>query len=91
MPVKLDGLAQMRKEIFRAMPAGIQMELVGDFLGEQLLMHLLRGGCESVFIILPAIDVDRLSSQLCLVLARQKEWIVLVPMRDVDGVTENIA
>ena len=91
MPVELDSLSQMRKKIFRVVAAGIKMELVRDFLSQQLFVHLLGGGRESIFIILSAINVDRVSSELCLVLARQKKWIVLVPMRDADGITENIA
>src|SRR5437762_3491450 len=71
VPVKLDSFPKVRKKIFRAMPSGINVELVRDFLGNQLFMHLLCGGCKSVFVSLSTINVDRLSFELRLVFARQ--------------------
>jgi hypothetical protein len=62
--MELNGLSQMRKKIFRAVASRIKMKLMWDLLREQLLMHLLGGGCESVFILLPAINVERLTLQL---------------------------
>ena len=91
MPVKLDSFSKVRKKIFRIMTSAIKLELVRNFLGNQLFVHLLCGGCKSVFVLLSAINVDRLSSDLRLILPRQQKRIVLVPMRDVDGITENIA
>src|SRR5256885_1215969 len=81
----------MREKIFRVMPAGIKMELVRDLLGYQLFVHLLCGGCKSVFVLLSAINVDRLSSDLRFVFARQEKWIVLVPMRNINWIAEHTA
>src|SRR6185437_5281699 len=88
VPMELNGLSQMRKEVFRVVTSGIKVELVRNFLGQQLLMHLLSRGCESVFILLSTIDVDCLSSELRLVLARQKKRIVLVPVCEVNWIAK---
>src|SRR5205823_2363017 len=82
---------KVRKKIFRAMASGIKVELVRDFLGNQLFVYLLCGGCKSVFVLLSAINVDRLSSELRLVFARQEKWIVLVPMRNINWIAEHTA
>ena len=91
MPVELDGLSQVRKKILRIVASGIKMELVGNSFGQELFMHLLCGGCETIFILLPAINVDCLSSDLRLVLACQKKRIVLVPVRDINWIPEYIS
>ena len=73
------------------MPAGIKMELVRNFLLQQLLVQLLGPSRESVFILLPAIDVDRLIPKLYLVLSQQLERIVLVPVRHIYWIAEHRA
>src|SRR4029077_5258740 len=78
----------MRKKIFRIMPTRVKVELVRNLLRQQLLVHLLCGRRKSIFVLLPAVEVDRLAPDLRLVLAGQLEWIVLVPMRNIDWITE---
>src|SRR5207248_3356844 len=91
MPVELDGLAKMRKKIFSIVTTGIQMKLMRHLFRGELLVHDFRAFCESVFILLAAVDIDELTPDLRLIFSRQLEGIVLVPMRSIYGSAEHFA
>ena len=89
--MELDGFSQMRLKIIRIVTARIKMELVRDAFRGKLFMHLLRALLKPEIVLLPAVDIDGLRLDLDFVPAGQLEGIVLLPMRNVDRIAENIA
>ena len=53
--MKLDGLSHMRKKVIRVVAARVQMKLVLDAIGQQLLVHPGGAVGKAVFILLYAI------------------------------------
>ena len=90
-PVKLNRFAHVTKKIIRIVAAGVQMKLVLHAFRQQFLVHPRGPVCKAEFILLPAVDVDGLRLDLDLIFPRQIERIVLLPMRDIDGITKNSA
>ena len=58
--MKFHGLMQMREEVFRIVATRIEMKLVPNALGEQLLVQFTRALREAELILLAAIEVDGL-------------------------------
>jgi len=69
-PVKLDGLAHMRKKVIRVVAARIQMELVPYAFCQQLLMHAGSAIGKAVFVLLTTVEVDSLCPDLDLIFPR---------------------
>ena len=64
------------------------MKFVPHALRLQLLVHLRGALLETEIVLLAAIDIDRLRLDLDLIFPRQGKGMVLLPVRNVDGVSE---
>jgi|SRR6476469_389167 len=87
--MKFDCLSEMGQEILGTVPPRIEMELVSDSFGSQLFVHLVCAGVETILVLIAAVDVDGLSSQLDLVFSSKVEGIVLFPTRNINWIAEH--
>ncbi len=88
--VKFHHLGEVGQKISEAVVAGVQMVLV---LHAQLLQFVVQGGSaffETVVVILAAVEIDSELFEGGCILAGEKKWIVGVPVRNVDRISEDI-
>ena len=88
--VKFHRLGEVGQKISEAVVAGVRMVLV---FHAQLLQFVVQGGSsffETVVVILTAIEIDSELFQGGCILAGEKKWIVGVPVRNVDRISEDI-
>ena len=91
VPMELQSLPKMRKEILRCMAARIKMKLMRDSRRDQLLVQFAGAHRKTVLVILPAVEINCHGLQSCTMLSCQHKWIVLVPMSNVNRVPEHSA
>ena len=88
--VKFHHLGEVGQEISEAVVAGVRMVLV---LHALLLQFVVQGGSaffETVVVILAAVEIDCELFEGGCILAGQKKWIVRVPVRNVDRISEDM-
>src|SRR5258708_1108673 len=86
--MELQRFAQVRQEIVRRVPSGVKVKLVANAFGHELFVQFAGALVEAEVILLAAVDVDCEIPELRPVLSRQHKRIVLVPVREVDGIAE---
>src|SRR5438128_4564144 len=82
-------LADVFLKIIQAMIAGIKMKLVRDSFSLKLPMQRLGAFLEAIVIVTSAVEIDRDPSHAGRVLLRQRQRIILPPMRQVNRITKN--
>src|SRR5438270_1251939 len=87
--LEFDRGADMREKIRHIVSAGVEVELVSDVLGRQLLIELLGAAVETVVVAVPAIEVDVELAKRSGILPCQRKRAGFFPMRWIDGITED--
>ncbi len=88
--MKLHHLGEVGQEISEAVVAGVQMVLV---LHAQLLQLFMQyGGAffETIVVILSAVEIDGKFLQGGGIFSREQKWVVGVPVRNIDWISEDI-
>ena len=86
--MKFHDFFQMGKKIRGAMIAEIEMIFVLDPFRLKLAVQRFGSVLESVFIVASAIEIDRQALQASLILPGKRKRIVLLPVRNIDGIAE---
>ena len=79
----------MGEEVLGIVPAGVEMKLVPNALGKQLLVKLDRSLSKTQFVLCPAINVDGFLFQLDWLSAGEIKRVVFLPVANINGIAEH--